>query len=189
MHWAIDRRDFLQRSLNIKRCKKKKQRHENDHRPNGGKQKVPNATLGWALHYEATPNVIIKLSEGGGRGGAKGKINWRWGIRHCPGNFRGSEQWRSSWQKQRAKSCANYGQYHSSCTKTPYRISQWSTRYEVAQFFLKRHDNLTLKRRVSLESALTYAINPQIVVIQFARLKYVMEKHDIKDPSQIFNLD
>lgn len=52
-----------------------------------------------------------------------------------------------------------------------------------------RHDNLTLKLRVFLECARAIVMSPQTVETHFSMLKSIIEKHDIKDPSCIFNVD
>ena len=55
--------------------------------------------------------------------------------------------------------------------------------------FLKRHTEISLRRRIALDKCRCMAINPQNVAKQFCRLRAVMKKFDILDPSIIFNLE
>ena len=55
--------------------------------------------------------------------------------------------------------------------------------------FIKRHPQLTLRRRVNLEHERSEAMNPENVAKHFSRIRALMDKHDIHCPTRIFNLD
>lgn len=55
--------------------------------------------------------------------------------------------------------------------------------------FLKRYPNLKLKTRTNLEQVRAEAMNPSTVAKHFARIVALCEHYEIRDASQMFNLD
>lgn len=55
--------------------------------------------------------------------------------------------------------------------------------------FLKRHSQLSLKHRVSLDTARNGAMNPENIAKHFERLETLIKRYDIRDPTRIFGLN
>lgn len=57
------------------------------------------------------------------------------------------------------------------------------------RYFMRRNSTLTLRKRVNLEAERAEAVTPENLATHFARIKALMDKHDITEADQVLNLD
>lgn len=150
------------------------------------KNKVSKSTLMQAIHFEETLNWIMHMREGRGR-----KENF---IEE-EGLFIVQEisEFQNNGVSLDRSSVRDIAQTmwktipHARINRLAF-ANDWSgTKW--LNYFLKRHDNMTVKRRVFLKSAPMNAINPQKVEPHIAWLNWLMESNYIENTSQLFNLD
>lgn len=150
------------------------------------KYNVPRSTLGRALKKARTAHALLAMANGRGRG-TRLTVEEEGMIVEAVREFNrnGTPLDRQSLQDLVQMLVKSFPAVRKS--KIAFKNNRPGA--DWVRLFLQRHPALSLRKRVNLEQDRALAMNPTTVAAHFTRLKAVIEKYDIHDPSRIFNLD